>query len=61
MITTKRNILSNFYAFAYVNDYSDVAYNNIKINSINNMAKIQRIAFLNCDKNDILYNNEKEK
>lgn len=56
-----RNILSNFYAFAYVNDYSDVVYNNIKIDSINNIAKIQRIAFLNCDKNDILYNNEKEK
>ena len=56
-----RNILSNFYAIAYVKNYRDLVYNKIRIDSTNNMAKIQRIAFLNCDKNDILYNNEKEK
>lgn len=36
-----RNIRRGFYALAYVNDYSNVEYNGMRIDSIDNMNKIQ--------------------
>ena len=56
-----RNIQKNFYAFAYVRDYSDIDYNGLKINSINDMAKIQLVAYKNCDKNDLVLNEDLER
>lgn len=50
-----RNIGRNFYAFAYVKDYSDICINGLSIDSIENMAKIQTEAYLQCDKSDLSY------
>lgn len=56
-----RNIDRNYYAFAYVRDYSDVICNGIKIDSIENMAKIQITAYKQCDINDLSYEEEIER
>ena len=56
-----RNIDRNYYAFAYVRDYSDVICNGIKIDSIENMAKIQITAYKQCDRNDLSYEEEIER
>ncbi len=56
-----RNIDRNYYAFVYVRDYSDVIYNGIKIDSIENMAKIQITAYKQCDRNDLSYEKEIER
>lgn len=37
-----RHITKRFYAYAYCTDYSDVALNNIKIDSSENMIIIQK-------------------
>lgn len=47
-----RNIGRNFYAFAYVRDYSDICTNGLNIDSIENMSKIQLKALNQCDKSD---------
>lgn len=59
--TTNRNINRNFYAFAYVRDYSDLDYNGLKINSINDMAKIQLEAYKGCDKKDLVLEEDLER
>lgn len=56
-----RNIDRNYYAFAYVRDYSDVICNGIKIDSIENMAKIQITAYKQCNINDLTYEEEIER
>lgn len=56
-----RNIDRNYYAFAYVRDYSDVICNGIKIDSIENMAKIQITAYKQCNINDLSYEEEIER
>lgn len=47
-----RNIRRGFYALAYVNDYSNVEYKGMRIDSIDNMNRIQTEAYKNCDKSD---------
>ena len=47
-----RNISNNYYAFAYVNDYRDVNLQGIKIDSIQNMRRIQEEAYRKCNKED---------
>lgn len=55
-----RNIDENYYAFAYVRDYSDVVCNGLKIDSIENMAKIQIAAYRQCNIKDFSYEAEIE-
>lgn len=49
-----RNIDENYYAFAYVRDYSDVICNGIRIDSIKNMADIQITAYRQGREKDCL-------
>ena len=56
-----RNIRNNYYAFAYVNDYSNISFNELKIDSIANMGRIQLFALQNSDKNDFLRDREEER
>ena len=56
-----RNIEKNYYAFAYVRDYSDVYLHGLEIDSIKNMAKIQNEAYKICDKNDFICEDENER
>ncbi len=56
-----RNIRNNYYAFAYVNDYSNISFNELKIDSIANMGRIQLYALQNSDKNDFLHCREEER
>ncbi len=56
-----RNIDENYYSFAYVRDYSDIVYNGIKIDSIENMAKIQVAAYRQCNIKDLFFEDEKER
>ncbi|MCI8309919.1 MAG: transglutaminase domain-containing protein [Clostridia bacterium] len=55
-----RNIDENYYAFAYVRDYSDVNFNGIKIDSIENMSKIQIAAYEQCNVKGLSYRDEIE-
>jgi len=56
-----RNIGRNFYAFAYVRDYSDISFQGLKIDSIEDMAKIQKGAYKMCNKNDLVHEIEQER
>lgn len=56
-----RNIGRDFYAFAYVRDYSDVFCNGLKIDSIENMGQIQKEAYKMCNKNDFENRIEQER
>lgn len=56
-----RNIDKKYYSFAYVKDYSDIVCNGIKIDSIENMAKIQFMAYKQCDIKDFLFEKEEER
>lgn len=47
-----RNISKRRYAFAYTRDYSDIDVEGLKIDSINSMARVQRIAYKMCDRED---------
>ena len=58
---TNRNITRNFYSFAYVRDYSDINYNGLQINSINEMAQLQLAAYKNCDKTDLFFSEDLER
>ena len=50
--TADRNISNNYYAFAYVRDYRDIIIDNLKIDSIQNIGEIQRMAYKACDRKD---------
>ncbi len=56
-----RNIKRNFYAFAYVVDYSEITINGVRINSIEDMAKIQIEAYNSCNKLDFECEPNKER
>lgn len=56
-----RNIDRNYYAFAYVRDYSDIICNGIKIDSIEDMAKIQLATYKQCNIKDLSYEEEMER
>lgn len=56
-----RNITDNFYSFAYVKDFRDVEVDGLKINSISNMGKIQKIAYMLCDRRDLHSKEEYER
>ena len=56
-----RNIDKDYYAFAYIRDYSDMVYNGIKIDSIENMIKIQIAAYRQCNIKDFSYEDERER
>ena len=58
--TNNRNISKRRYAFAYTKDYSDIEINGLKIDCISSMAKIQRLAYEMCDKEDIKEKESKE-
>lgn len=45
-----RNLLRGRYAYAYVNDFREIELNNMKIDSKENIAKIQRDVYKLCDK-----------
>lgn len=47
-----RNIGNIYYAFAYVRDFRDVMINRLKIDSIQNMGEIQKMAYIACNKKD---------
>ena len=59
--TNNRNIFNDYYAFAYVKDYRDVAIDGIKINSKNNMAIIQEKAYRKCSREIFMNNDEYER
>lgn len=50
--TENRNIGNDYYAFAYVNDYRDVKVEDIIIDSISSMGRIQEKAYRECNKKD---------
>lgn len=54
-----RNISRNRYAFAYTRDYSDIEINGLKIDSISSMAKVQKVAYNMCDKEDFKEKDDK--
>lgn len=54
-----RNISKRRYAFAYTNDYSNIEIDGIKIDSTNNMSKIQEKVYERCDKKDFEVKSEK--
>lgn len=56
-----RNITKRFYAFAYAIDYRDIEIEGLKIDSIPNMNRVQKIAYELCDKSQIDFENEKER
>ena len=56
-----RNIKKDFYAFAYVTDYSEIAINGLGINSIEDMARVQIEAYKSCNKLDFQYEQSKER
>ena len=45
-----RNLDNKYYAYAYVNDFREIELNNMKIDSIENIGKIQRNIYKLCDK-----------
>lgn len=47
-----RNINNKYYAFAYVNDYSELSVTGITADSIHNMGRIQLKALKLCDTSD---------
>ena len=47
-----RNISKRRYAFAYTRDYTDIDIDGLKIDSISSMAKVQRLAYDMCGKDD---------
>lgn len=53
-----RNISNRRYAFAYTKDYSDIEIDGLKIDSIQNMAKIQEKVYEQCS-NGFKVKNEK--
>lgn len=55
-----RNI-QNRYAFAYIEDYSGINLEGLKIDSSKNMGEIQKKAYLLCDKKYIIIKNNKER
>ena len=58
--TDSRNISRRRYSFAYTNDYSNIDVDGLKIDSISAMAKIQRLAYEMCDKEDFKEKESKE-
>lgn len=48
-----RNVDRGYYAFAYTRDYGEIQLNGVKIDSITNMARVQNMAYQECDKEDI--------
>lgn len=55
-----RNITNRYYAFAYANDFREIEIDGLKIDSIPNMAEIQKIAYDRTNK-DLLRNNSHER
>lgn len=56
-----RNVDRGYYAFAYTRDYGDIQLEGIRIDSILNMAKVQNMAYQECDKEDIFKKQELER
>lgn len=52
-----RNLNAKYYAFAYVNDFTEIELNGRKIDSISNIGLIQRDVYKLCNKNLIFYEN----
>lgn len=57
--TNSRNISKTRYAFAYTRDYSDIEIDGLKIDSIGSMARVQRLAYDMCDKEDFKQKEDK--
>lgn len=55
--TNDRNITNRYYAFAYANDFREIGIDGLKIDSIPNMAEIQKIAYDRTNKELIHHDN----
>lgn len=55
-----RNISNKRYAYAYTDDYSNVELNGIRMDSIENMNKLQEMVWNLLDKRDFIFDRERD-